>query len=213
MSGRSGASRWVVAGFLGAVLMMSACSSDDEPPTPVEASMAAGADQEVSALEQLSGEQLCELLTTAAIERELDTTVAQSESTERGRAPVMQAPYFLTRECDYETDTFDLSTEVTTKWDENSSDQDVLDDVFTDPISEPEVAGEYQQLPGLGEVAGYGPDATLAEADVAKRLLGVVFYVGEERLLLTVHTLGQAELAQLQPLAEELLSGLENALK
>lgn len=193
---RSGVTRRVVSVILGAVLTMTACSSDDESPS--DGTSNPGGGQEVSALEKLSGDQLCDLLTAAAIERELDTTVEESEATERGRAPTMEPPYFLSRECDYETGTFDLSTDVTTEWDERSSDEEVLDDVFTDPTDESEAVGEYERVPDLGAVAG--------------RYLGVVFYIGEERMSLTVHILGKAELPQLRPLAEELLTGVEETL-
>lgn len=209
---RSGVTRRVVSVILGVVLTMTACSSDDDPSSPGDGTSAPEGDQEASALEKLSGDQLCELLSAAAIERELGTTVEESEGKERGRAPAMESPYFLTRECDYETSTFDLSTEVTTEWDERSSDEEVLDDVFTDPTDESGAVGEYERVPDLGAVAGYGPDAVLSGADVAGRYLGVVFYVGEERMSLTVHTLGKAELAQLRPLAEELLTGVEETL-
>ncbi|GAB3451339.1 hypothetical protein [Actinophytocola sediminis] len=193
-------------------MTLSACSSEDEPTPPGGDTSAKPDATGGSALEKLSGDQLCELLPSASIERDLATTVEESESTERGRAPAMETPYFLTRECDYKTSTFNLSTEVNSEWDEDAADKDVLDSVFTDPTVENPTPGEYEQVPDLGTVAGFGPDAVLAGADVAGVKLGVVFTIGEERLSLTVHTLGKAELAQLRPLTEELLTGLQETL-
>jgi len=210
---RFGVPRRVAAVLLGAVLALTGCSSGDDPqpsgddPPAPAGDQTPSAGQGVSALDELTGEQFCELLPAASVESALGTTVAGSEGTERGRAPERVSPYFLTRECDYETDTFTLSTEVTTQWDEGTSDDDVLAKVFTDAVGEQ--AGEYEPVPDLGTVAGFGSDAALAGADTAAVYLAVVFTVGDERLSLTVHSLGKAELATLRPLAEELLTGLE----
>lgn len=212
MAERYGRARRVAAVVLGAVVAVAACSSGDGTSAPGGTGSTPGGEREGSALEKLGGGQLCDLLPAQAIERELGVPVRESEGKERGRAPSMEPPYFLSRECEYRTGGLGLSTRVASAWDERSSDEEVLDGVFTDPTKEPKAVGDYERVPGLGAVAGYGADATLAGADVAGRYLAVVFRVGEERMALTVHALGKAELAQLRPLAEKLLTGLEKAL-
>jgi hypothetical protein len=202
-----------VVGFA-ALLVLSACSADGGSATSEGGRVGSGENEGVSALEQLSGDQLCGLLSAETIEQGLDITVEGSEGTERGRAPEMQPPYFLTRSCDYSgTDGWAPSTYVTGEWDEDESDQQVLDRVFTDITGEADSVGEYEPVPGLGTVAGFGSDATLSEGGVAGRALGVVFYLGDERLLLSIELLGSAELEQVRPLAEELLTRLEDALR
>ncbi|OLF12784.1 hypothetical protein BLA60_05810 [Actinophytocola xinjiangensis] len=209
---RFAVTRRVAAVILGALLTLTACSSGDSGDGDDGGGEGGGGtapateNSGVSALENVTGDQFCELLPAASVESALDTTVSGSESTERGRAPERTTPYFLTRECDYDTDTYKLSTEVTTEWDESTSDEDVLQGVFTDAVGEN--AGGFEPVDGLGTVAGYGKDAALAGADVAGTYLAVVFTVGDERLSLTLHTLGDTELTALKPLAEELLTGL-----
>ncbi|MEU6645950.1 hypothetical protein ABZ863_25845 [Saccharomonospora sp. NPDC046836] len=204
----------LLAALVAASLTLTACASGEGASQADDTTTTADEGQATPALEKLSGDQLCGLLPAAAIEQHLGTTVRGSEGGERGRAPEMQSPYFLTRECEYDTDGFpSLSTDVTTEWDDNTSDDEVLRKVFTDSASESGTEGDYERVQGLGDVAGFGGDATLSNADVAARHLGVVFHVGGERLLLTVSTLGKADLAQVRPLAEQVLSGLEQALR
>jgi hypothetical protein len=126
----------------------------------------------------------------------------------------MKSPYFLTRECDYDTDQLpSLNTDLTTKWDEGTSDQEVLDGVFTDLTEESKPVGDYEPVPGLGVIAGFGNNAVLSQGNIAARDLGVVLRIGDERLLLTLSTTGRATLEQLRPLAEELVQNLQAALR
>lgn len=197
--------RVAIASCLAAVTL-AACSSGGSASMPDGGKEPGKA---TSALAKLSGEQMCKLVSDATIEQAFGGKVESTEGTERGRAPQMQSPYFLTRHCEYDVDgILGLSTDLTTKWGDRESDEDVLQDVFTGVTQEGK-PGEYERVQGLGVLAGFGTDATLAQADVAGRELGVVLRVGDERLLLTVATLGRAKVTQLRPLAEELLKNLD----
>lgn len=189
------------------VLVLAACS-DDPDDTPAETSASESAEP-VSALAELTGDDLCAALPGETIEEHLGVAVAGNEGQERGRAPVMRTPYFLSRECDYDTDGLPgLRTSLSTEWDESTSDAEILDKVFTDVSAEPESVGDYDEISDLGVTAGYGDDALLASADLAGSVLGVVLRAGEERLLLTMSTTGSATLEQLRPLADELMANL-----
>lgn len=202
----------VAAAVCVAALTLVSCSSAGGGAEPADGGSTPG--EATSVVEKLTGDKMCELLSTATIERELGVKVEQSEGKERGRAPVMQSPYFLSRECDYDTDELPgLNTDLTTQWDEDTSDQEVLDGVFTDRTEESKPVGDYEQVPGLGVIAGFGKNAVLSQANVAASDLGVVLRIGDERLLLTVSATGKATLAQLRPLVEELVKNLEAALR
>lgn len=202
----------VAAAVCVAALTLVSCSSEGGGAEPADGGSTPG--EATSVVEKLTGDKMCELLSTATIERELGVKVEQSEGKERGRAPVMQSPYFLSRECDYDTDELPgLNTDLTTQWDEDTSDQEVLDGVFTDRTEESTPVGDYEQVPGLGVIAGFGKNAVLSQGDIAASDLGVVLRIGDERLLLTVSATGKATLEQLRPLAEELVKNLEAALR
>lgn len=200
-----------MAAIVGVAALLTACGADggssEARPPAAETSTAA-----TSVLEGFTGDQLCDALATASIEQALGITVEGSTGEERGRAPVMRTPYFLSRHCDYEGGLPALNTALTSAWDEEDSDQQVLEGVFTDVLDESKPVGAYEPVPDLGVVAGVGDDPLLAQAEVAGRDFGVVLRVGEERLLLTLSTTGRATLEQLQPLAEELVANLESAL-
>lgn len=210
---------WISAlAVCAAVSILVACSSGEGEPgggTP-GASGADGTSSEESqgsALEKITADGMCGLLAAESVAQHLDVEVEETEGKERGRAPVMRSPYFLTRECKYDTTEIGyLTTDLTTEWDEDDTDQQVLDGVFTDRSKESEPVGDYDPVSGLGVLAGFGADPLLSQAEVAAQKLGVVLRIGEERLLLTVSwSLGNAEVAQLRPLAEELLKNLETA--
>lgn len=202
----------VAAAVCVAALTLVSCASEGGGAEPADGGSTPG--EATSVVEKLTGDELCELLSTAAIERELGVKVEGSEGNERGRAPVMQSPYFLYRECDYDTDPRrGFGTELNTKWDEGKSDREVLDGVFTDRTQESDPVGDYERVPGLGVIAGFGSDATFAAGGLAKRNLGVVLRIGDERLLVTVSATGKATLEQLRPLAEELVKNVEAALR
>lgn len=200
----------VAAAACVALVVLAACSSDPGGDTSADGEpVAAG----TSVLENLTGDEMCALVSAATIEDRLGGVVEGHEGTERGRAPVMRSPYFLSRHCDYDTDQLPgLTTDLTTEWDEGTSDDEVLDGVFTDVIDESEPVGDYEALTDLGVTAGFGDDVLLAQAGVAGQKLGVVLRFGEERLLLTVSTTGRATSEQLRPLAEELVESLESAV-
>lgn len=199
----------LVGSVIAALVALTACAPGGGTATPTDAAQATSAQetaaqetQEPSALEALTGSRLCDLLPSSAIERELGAKVGQRDG---------QEPSAVSRECDYETGGFDLATRVRSEPDEQASDDAVLDALFTtDNATTP---GEYERVPGLGVAAGYGPDATLAGVNVEGRYLGVVFTLDDERMSLTMHTLGTTELARLRPLAEALLANLEQALR
>lgn len=177
--------------------------SDDGPTTQGQQSV----------LQDFTGDKLCELLPVELVEQKLKVRVRKTEGSERGRAPVVREPYFLARECEYDTEGFPaLYTDINTRWDAEKSDQELLDAVFTFP-GEGEPTGEYQRLPDLGVLAGYGGDPALGKADVAGEKLGVVLKAGDERFVLTLWTIGRSELKQLRPLAEELVGNLDAELK
>lgn len=193
------------------VLVLAACSPDavDDPATTDPAKPEA-----TSVVEDLTGDDLCAALSGATIEQALGVPVEDSEGIERGRAPVMRTPYFLSRTCDYDTggQLPALTTALSSEWDEETSDEEVLDAAFTDVTAEPEAVGPYEDLPDLGVLAGFGDDALLAKAEVAGQVLGVVLRIGEERLMVKVSTTGRATLDQLRPLADELVANLESAM-
>lgn len=150
---------------------------------------------------------MCGLLSEASIERSLGVTVNGGEGTQRGRMPA-----FLTSECEYDAKGFpSLSTDLTTAQ-PGKTDQDVLDGVFTDRTKDGKPVGGYERVMGLGTLAGFGRDATMAGADLNAWNLGVVFGINEERLLLTISVTGPANLAQLQPLADVLLANLHSSI-
>lgn len=192
----------VVVSVCAAVLVLAACSSegtdtgqDPQPPT-----------QESSGLEALTEQRMCDLLSDEAIEKVFDTKVEGREGMKRGRAPIS-----LSYECSYDSDGFPaVSTDLTTTR-SSESDQEVLDGVFADRTHEDRAVGPYQEVPGLGTLAGFGRDATLGKA-VNASTLGVVFTVDSERLLLTISVTGQAELEQVRPLAEELLANAKSTM-
>lgn len=187
-----------------ALAVLASCSSDSEPGSDATP---AGDAEAASVLEDLTADEFCALLPAESIEQALGVVVEGSEGTERGRAPVMRTPYFLSRECDYSSGLPALNTRLATEWDEDDTDTDVLDRAFTDIVNE--TVGDYEDVPGLGVVAGFGPNPMLATADVATGSLEVVLRAGDdERLLLSVYTTGRATLDQLRPLAEELIAGL-----
>lgn len=185
-------------------LALAACSPDDSGD-----SADAGDEDSASVLADLSADEFCALLPAETIERALGVAVEGSEGVERGRAPVMRTPYFLSRECDYDTGGLlpAPATHLTTEWDEDDTDTDVLDRAFTDIVDE--TVGDYEDVPDLGVVAGFGPNAMLDQIDVASARLEVVLRAGDERLRLSVTTTGRATLDQLRPLAEELVAGLD----
>lgn len=185
------------------VLALASCSSDSDPGSDATP---AGEEEAASVLEDLSADDFCALLPAASIEQALGVVVEGSEGTERGRAPVMRTPYFLSRECDYRSGLPGLNTRLATEWDEDDTDADVLDRAFTDIVNE--TVGDYEEVPGLGVMAAFGANPMLATADVATGKLDVVLRAGDERLLLSVYTTGRATLDQLRPLAEELIAGL-----
>ncbi|SEE81147.1 hypothetical protein [Jiangella alba] len=187
-----------------AVLAPASCSSGSEPGSG--ATPAGDEESASSVLEDLTADDFCALLPAESVERALGVVVEGSEGTERGRAPVMRTPYFLSRECDYSSGLPALNTRLATEWDEDDTDADVLDRAFTDIVSE--TVGAYEDVPGLGVAAAFGPNPMLATADVATGTLEVVLRAGDERLLLSVYTTGRATLDQLRPLAEELIAGL-----
>lgn len=175
-------------------------ASDDAAP--------AGDEESASVLEDLTADEFCALLSAETIEQALGVVVEGTEGTERGRAPVMRPPYFLSRQCDYDTDQLPaLDTYLATEWDEDDTDTDVLDWAFTDVVNE--TVGDYEDVPDLGVMAGFGPNAMLEQTDLATARLEVVLRAGDERLLLSVATTGRATLDQLRPLAEELVAGLD----
>ncbi|WP_053202241.1 hypothetical protein [Jiangella muralis] len=184
-------------------LASAACSSDPDPSSDAST---AGDEEAASVLEDLTADDFCALLSADSIEQALGVVVEGSEGTERGRAPVMRTPYFLSRECDYSSGLPALNTRLATEWDEDDTDADVLDRAFTDIVAE--TVGDYEEVPGLGVIAGFGANPMLATADVATGNLDVVLRAGDERLLLSVNTTGRATLDQLRPLAEELIVGL-----
>lgn len=151
---------------------------------------------------------MCELLNAATIEKSFDTEVKGGAGRQRGKQPL-----FLSTECRYETDGFpSLATElITTR--PGKSDQEVLDGVFADRAAEDAAVGEYEQVPGLGTLAGFGRNATMGGAGLNAWDLGVVHTAGGERLLLTVAVVGKAELDQVRPLAQELLANLDAAVR
>ncbi|WP_116948653.1 hypothetical protein [Jiangella endophytica] len=191
------------------VLALASCSSDSGSGSGSASDDAtpAGDEESASVVEDLSADEFCALLSAETIEQSLGVVVEGSEGTERGRAPVMRSPYFLSRECDYSSDLPALNTRLSTEWDEDDTDRDVVDRAFTDIVNE--TVGDYEEVADLGIVAGYGPNAMLDEADVASARLEVVLRAGDERLLLSVYTTGPATLDQLRPLAEELVAGLD----
>ncbi len=196
-----------------AVLLLASCSSDDTPAAgETEGTGATDEAAATSVLEDLTADEFCAMLSAETIEPALGVVVEGSEGIERGRAPVMRVPYFLSRTCDYDTDTLPgIGTVLATEWDEDDTDADVLDRAFTDIVAE--AVGDYEEVPDLGVAAGYGENPMLAQADVATGVLAVVLRsAGDERVLLTVSTTGRATLDQLRPLAEELVANLEPVL-
>lgn len=194
-----------------AAVTLAGCASGGDPVSGTPA----GSDSEKSssALEKVTADQLCGMLSDDAIAKALDVEVKGTKTREWGRAPEMKTPYSLHRHCKYQTDGFpSLSTDLSTQWNDRESDAQVLEGVFTDITDESKPVGEYEQVQGLGEIAGFGSDATLSGADVAGRHLAIVFRAGQERLLLTLTTLGRAKLDQLRPLADELLGNVKSAV-
>lgn len=201
---------------LALVLALASCSSDSDADsgesgesgdaTPADTTPAAD-EESASVLADLSADEFCALLSTETIEQALGVVVEGSEGTERGRAPVMRTPYFLSRECDYSSELPALNTRLATEWDEDDTDTDVVDRAFTDIVNE--TVGDYEEVPDLGVIAGFGENPMLATADIATGNLEVVLRAGDERLLLSVYTTGRATLDQLRPLAEELIAGLD----
>ncbi|TCP53457.1 hypothetical protein EV191_10424 [Tamaricihabitans halophyticus] len=205
------ATRGLLGFALTSLLLAVGCSTENgEAPGSADPTTQ-GDGHGVSVLERLTGDKFCELLANADIEQQLEVKVMGSEGNERGRAPARQSPYFLTRECDYETDQFDLSTEISSQWQDDETDEQVLDEAFGD-LEEGSAAADYQRIPGLGDAAGYAADPDLSDAGVARNDLVVVFRVGEERFSLTVGALGKPGQPQLQALAEMLLSATKTAL-
>lgn len=198
----------VVMAVCTAVFALVACGNDAPEPitvsTPSTHPPSAAAS---SVIEKLAGNELCGLLTNDSIKRALGVkTVEGGTAVRRGRLPV-----FLSDECRYDTNGFpSLSTRVVTTR-PRDSDQDVLDDVFTDRTQEDERVVPYRRVPGVGSLAGFGRDPVLSQA-LKSWDLGVVAVVAGERLLITLSVTGDAELDQLRPLAELLLKNLGPAV-
>ncbi|MQA08202.1 MAG: hypothetical protein GEU98_06540 [Pseudonocardiaceae bacterium] len=193
----------VVVGICAAALVLAGCSSD--VGDTVERSESS--EQPSSVLQKLTENKMCDLLDDDAIEKALDTKVEGGKGMRRGKLPM-----FLTYECRYDTDGFpSISTDLTTTR-ASESDQEVLDNVFTDHSKESEPVGEYRKVTGLGTLAGFGPQVLVSEA-VNSWELGVVSSVDGDRLLLTISVLGSAKLEQVKPLAEKLLANLESTVR
>ncbi|TDQ01073.1 hypothetical protein [Labedaea rhizosphaerae] len=190
----------VVAGLCAAVLALAACSSKADDPAPVSTG-APG-----SVLTKITEQQACDLLDSATIKKALDVEPGIRDSRRVGKAPIT-----VTYMCNYHTGVPGLSTDVaTTRADR--SDKQVLDGAFTDRATENAAPGKYEQVPGVGVLAGFGPDATMSGGGLTAHKLAVVFRAGSERLALEVSVLGDATLAQLKPLALELVAKLQAAI-
>ena len=203
--------RRVVALACVAALAAGACSSD-ENATPadshdVEHEAAVESSERVSLLEKLSEDDMCALVDERSVAKAFNTTVDDAEGVSRGRVPPL-----LTLECTYDSDGFPRVATVLDSVDPDANDKQALDEMFTDLLGDQGEVGAYQKVSGLGSHAGFGRDATLSGGGINGWNLSVIGEVDAERVLLTVSiTGGKATLAQVRPLAEEMLTNLESA--
>lgn len=165
----------------------------------------AGAQSGKPALEGFPDAGLCDLLTDQSVAKALKVKVDGHEGSRRGKAA------YAKHRCDYETDSGPELDTYLEQVQPGKSDQEELDRVFLEFPEEGEDeagVGKYEPVDGLGDTAGFGRNTVLADAWD----LGVVFSVGQKRLVLTLSVSGRAELAQLRPLAEELMANAEAKL-
>ncbi|MQA61649.1 MAG: hypothetical protein GEU86_09150 [Actinophytocola sp.] len=186
-----------------AALLLAACAPVDQPePGSVEL---------FRPLRAVSVDEMCSMVAKQTIEVAFGVSVTDAQADERGRGALRGLI------CRYRADTANddyaasagapLRVVTTLDVDFHLDAPTALDESFTD------VAGEvvdYQRVAGLGEMAGFGPDVAPAGRDGS--VLSVIFSANRARLLLTVETLPDAELAQLKPIAVELLAGLNAEL-
>lgn len=187
-----------------AVLLLAACT----PPGKSET----GSLALFRPLAALSADEMCPLVAKQTIETAFGVTVNEALGDELGRDALRGVI------CRYRADTTNgggyespagAPLRVLTSIDVSfhRDDPTALNESFTD------VAGKvvgYQPVAGLGDIAGFGPDVAPGGRDGS--VLAVVFHTERARLLLTVQAMPGAELAQLEPIAAELLAGANGEL-
>lgn len=206
-----------------AVLATGACSSGDNNASSDDVSSAdspasnsgqsdseqtsAEPGEQISLIEGLSTDDMCALVDEQSVAKAFDYAVAGSEGISRGRVPP-----FLLLECKYDGDGLPTVATTLESVDPDLSDKQALDKAFTDLLEENEKPGSYEQVPGLGSRAGFGREATMAGGGINAWNLCIIEEVGNERVLLTVSVNGgDATLAQVRPLAKQMLSNLASA--
>lgn len=186
---RSGVSTCVAA------LLLAACT----PPGYVES----GSLARFRPLAALSADEMCPLVRKQTIETAFGVTVDEALGDELGRGALRGVV------CRYRADTatpLRVLTSIDVSF--HRDDPTALEEGFTD------VAGkvvDYQPVADLGVMAGFGPDVAPGGRDGS--VLAVVFSANRARLVLTVQATPGAELAQLEPIAAELLAGVNKELR
>lgn len=163
-------------------------------------------------LAELSVDEMCPLVKKQTIETAFGVTVIDALGDELGRGALRGVI------CRYRADTANgdyaasagapLRILTSIDVDFHRDAPTALDESFTD------VAGkvvDYQRVAGLGEMAGFGPD--VAPGGREGSVLAVVFSANHARMVLTVQATHGVELAQLEPIAAELLAGLNAELR
>lgn len=178
-------------------LALAACSSGG--------SSSVGEDGETKpgSLAELTPSQMCEFLPTATVEKAYDVTIAETKGDEIGRVPVRSVS------CDYSEEGIGFEFETSVELTHDESAQKSLDQEFTD-LDDKVV--DYQRVDGLGEPAGYGPDAKLEE--FGGDVLAVVIRLDGEMVMVTLEVKrDDGGLEQLKPLATALTDALKSKLE
>lgn len=183
------------------VLLLGACSPAEDAGTPVPAKGAAP----TSVLDKITPERLCDLVSIASIKQAVGVAPLSAESRRSGKPPLT-----TTYTCVYGKGLPGFTTALSTT-ERDKTDQQVLDHAFVDYARSETKPIDFDPVPGVGVLAGYGPDPSLSNVDLNGHQLAVVFRIDQDRLLLVVSVFGDTAVDKLKPAAAELMKNLDAA--
>jgi hypothetical protein len=188
-------------GLIAALTMLAACGGEDPP-------------EKAASLKDITGEQLCAMVPESTVEKAFDEKVVNTlggpnEHMERDSTSCRYVTQALMDAdgMDEIAVALDIGTQVRRAKDKATTAEQALDEYMVDFDGE---TVDFTPVPGLGVVAGYaGPDL-----DVGSRGAHLVAIIESGDQFIEVITTSDPEGTQdqLEPIAQELVKGMESAL-
>lgn len=190
--------RSVAVASFAAVLVLSACASNEGAEAAYDASK--------SPLGKLKGSELCQLLPKDKVEKLFDVTVKNSNGGEVFRGPYENELV----NCKQDLEGGDDAPLHVWAWVTRARDAGkAIDAAFSDPGGK---LHEYQEVEGLGDAAGFGHDPAEDPEVGTYMQIATMFQAEGDVFTVRISVLGDARLEQLKQIAGVLLDGVEAEL-